>query len=351
MRGILVFTLLCGVCQAQSQTAPQYSNEARIAGLEGKVVVEGVVKSDGSTADLHITRHLGLGLDERAIQAVSQWRFDAPSDGPTSWDVDFTLPEKRSHWHLVGVEFQAPAGVTRPTFAQADYPVGPGIGVAAYDEAQLLNVIGRGARVTLAFDINERGDPGNFKVVNASADIWGPQAAILVRTWRFFPGMKAGMPAAVPCTVTLVWGPEEFQSKAVISQVTQLYSPPPELPRNQPAVAATILVRKEPEYTEEARHAGVEGSVTFDVVVGPDGVPARVTHMDAPLAAQGDGAGAALVQNAENTLRQWRFQPPMLNGQPKSISISVRVNFRLAGVDSAVYRQGVTVPIAAKVQH
>ena len=55
----------------KGQNAPEYSVEARRAGLEGTVYLSGVVGEDGFARDLHVTRSLGLGLDERAIEAVN----------------------------------------------------------------------------------------------------------------------------------------------------------------------------------------------------------------------------------------------------------------------------------------
>jgi TonB family protein len=52
-----------------------YTEEARRRGLEGEVVMEIVVKRDGTVGDVKLLRRLSSGLDERAIQAVRQWRF------------------------------------------------------------------------------------------------------------------------------------------------------------------------------------------------------------------------------------------------------------------------------------
>ena len=52
-----------------------YTEEARRSGLEGEVVMEIVVKRDGTVGDVKLLRRLSSGLDERAIQAVRQWRF------------------------------------------------------------------------------------------------------------------------------------------------------------------------------------------------------------------------------------------------------------------------------------
>ena len=54
---------------------PQYSEEARKAKWQGVVLLSLVVDENGNTANIQVIRPLGLGLDEQAIKAVSQWRF------------------------------------------------------------------------------------------------------------------------------------------------------------------------------------------------------------------------------------------------------------------------------------
>jgi TonB family protein len=54
---------------------PEYSEEARAARLQGTVVVQVVIGTDGLAHDARILRGLGLGLDEDAIEAISQWQF------------------------------------------------------------------------------------------------------------------------------------------------------------------------------------------------------------------------------------------------------------------------------------
>jgi len=55
---------------------PEYTPEAREAGLEGTVVVSVEVGTDGKAHDSRVTRSLGLGLDEKAIEAVELWTFE-----------------------------------------------------------------------------------------------------------------------------------------------------------------------------------------------------------------------------------------------------------------------------------
>ncbi|MEO8127033.1 MAG: energy transducer TonB [Bryobacteraceae bacterium] len=54
---------------------PEFSEEARKAKLQGQVVLEVVVDTDGRAHRIRVREGLGLGLDEKAIQAVESWRF------------------------------------------------------------------------------------------------------------------------------------------------------------------------------------------------------------------------------------------------------------------------------------
>jgi periplasmic protein TonB len=58
-----------------SKVEPEYSEEARKAKFSGAVLLSLVVDSNGVPRDIHVVRQLGLGLDEKAIEAVMKWRF------------------------------------------------------------------------------------------------------------------------------------------------------------------------------------------------------------------------------------------------------------------------------------
>jgi periplasmic protein TonB len=59
----------------QREVKPIYTEEGRRRGVEGDVVMEVVVRVDGSVGSIRILRGLGSGLDQRASDAVRQWRF------------------------------------------------------------------------------------------------------------------------------------------------------------------------------------------------------------------------------------------------------------------------------------
>jgi TonB family protein len=76
---------------------PEYTDEARRRGVTGEVVLEVVVRHDGTVGEVRMVRGLGYGLDQRAVDAVRQWRFSparrqgAAVDVIVEVAVDFAL--------------------------------------------------------------------------------------------------------------------------------------------------------------------------------------------------------------------------------------------------------------------
>jgi TonB family protein len=58
------------------EVKPLYTEDARKRAIEGDVVLEVVVRQDGTVGSLRVTRGLGAGLDQKSVEAVRQWRFD-----------------------------------------------------------------------------------------------------------------------------------------------------------------------------------------------------------------------------------------------------------------------------------
>ena len=73
--------------QLLREVKPEYTEDARRRGIEGDVVLEIVVRRDGSVGDLKVLQGLGAGLDRRAIDAVRQWRFSPAKRFGTPVDV------------------------------------------------------------------------------------------------------------------------------------------------------------------------------------------------------------------------------------------------------------------------
>lgn len=79
------------------EVKPDYTEEGRRRNIEGDVVLEIIVKSDGTVGNVKLLQGLGAGLDQRAVDAVRQWRFSpakrlgAPVDVVVEVAVEFKL--------------------------------------------------------------------------------------------------------------------------------------------------------------------------------------------------------------------------------------------------------------------
>jgi TonB family protein len=314
--------------QVLQKTDPEYSEEARIAGLEGAVTLTGTITEQGIPRDMRVTESLGFGLDEKALAAIQQWRFTPatrqgqPVSVVMEIPVDFRLPEKQSRWHLIRAKFTPPDGASRPQFSKTNYPYGVGISLSAFEEAIVIRAIGREATATVAFDVDEHGLPANLQVLNASHPIWAPEAMALVREWQFVPGMKYGAPVPALCTLDLVWGPTNLSTQALQWAVAQMSVPSrPEPSRSVMSPPVVEYRGFDPSYTEEARTAGLQGTVQVSFTIGEDGVPQNL-RVIGPL-------GHGLDEKALEAASQWRFQPVVVNGRPIQVGSTISVTFSL----------------------
>jgi len=70
---------------------PQYSDEARKAKYQGTVVLQVTITTDGRAVNISVVKGPGLGLEEKAIEAVRGWKFK-PAVGPSGKVVATIVP-------------------------------------------------------------------------------------------------------------------------------------------------------------------------------------------------------------------------------------------------------------------
>lgn len=88
-------------------------------------------------------------------------------------------------------------------------------------------------------------------------------------------------------------------------------------------VQATKLLRQvKPAYPESAQSQGIEGTVLLNAVIGTDGNLLSLVVMN--RLADPDLAAAAL-----DAVKQWHYQPTLLNGAPVEVVTTITVNFKL----------------------
>jgi TonB family protein len=188
------------------RSAPDYTDEARLARLQGTVRLKLIVDADGTVRDPYVTSPIGLGLDQKAVEAAKDWKF-APGmkDGKTvpvliSIDANFHLLAGRNDWHLARALFDTPKGASEPVVVEANYPSGD-------DEAA--------ASARVSFDLNDQGVPANVKVDRISDERRESEIAAIVSGWRFRPAMQGGKPVSVRGVFDFVHGVPVVQTSAL----------------------------------------------------------------------------------------------------------------------------------------
>jgi len=88
----------------------------------------------------------------------------------------------------------------------------------------------------------------------------------------------------------------------------------------------------DPEFSNEARKKKISGNCRIGLTVDAEGIPQNV-HVVRSIA-EGQKpklqkAAASLDQKALETVKQYRFQPAMLDGKPVAVEMMVEVNFQI----------------------
>lgn len=90
----------------------------------------------------------------------------------------------------------------------------------------------------------------------------------------------------------------------------------------KPGVTNGILLKRvNPEYPIKARRKGIQGTVVLHAVIGKEGDIVGLTMVSGdPL----------LVKAALKAVKQWKYQPYLLEGKPVEVDTEITVNFALS---------------------
>ena len=87
------------------------------------------------------------------------------------------------------------------------------------------------------------------------------------------------------------------------------------------ATTPHVIFQPGPEYSEEARKKGLQGTVVLELMIGPDGTVQQVTVLQ-PL-------GMGLDEESVKTAKMWRFEPGTSDGKPVAVKIKAEMTFNL----------------------
>lgn len=87
-------------------------------------------------------------------------------------------------------------------------------------------------------------------------------------------------------------------------------------------MAGNILTKVQPVYPQEAKDAGIQGTVVLRAVIGKDGEFRALQIVSGP---------EELKKAAWAAVKQWTYKPYLLNGEPTEVETNIMVNFILNG--------------------
>lgn len=82
-----------------------------------------------------------------------------------------------------------------------------------------------------------------------------------------------------------------------------------------------LITRVQPTYPAAAKEARIQGTVELEAVISKDGIPMELRVVRSP--------SDDLSNSALESVRQWRYRPTLLNGNPVEIVTTVIVNYTL----------------------
>jgi dipeptidyl aminopeptidase/acylaminoacyl peptidase len=130
--------------------------------------------------------------------------------------------------------------------------------------------------------------------------------------------MKAGTAVALLLVAGLCWAQPKPQAAGSHPAKGQPWAVPKRLRLGGPVEAAKLIKKVNPEYPGDAH---VKGTLRLEAIIGTDGSVLDLEVISGhPL----------LVSSALDAVRQWKYQPTLLNGLPVEVVTEVDVNYTLA---------------------
>lgn len=313
--------------QVISRVPPVYPYDQRRAGLQGEVLLEYVVRSDGRIDNVFVVRSNNPWFERPAIDAVLKWKFKPALKGGKPVNTRMQQPilfqldgGGENLWHLKKGRAQKDAP---PQFQWDDPPVPVSTAFPVYPFEALRD--GKNGKTKINFAIDDKGRIASAHVVEATTPEMGQAALAMIDTWRFKPGKKKdGTPCGalvsiehefrisgrgdVPVSDNARWLVEQAgKSPSSLVDLKDLDAPPKPLSRRPPVYPTNLLQR------------GESGTALIEFIINQLGdveVP-RIMSASAPE------FGYAAVQ----AIATWRFEPVRKAGKIVNARVQIPVNF------------------------
>ena len=137
--------------------------------------------------------------------------------------------------------------------------------------------------------------------------------------WTFVAGSPEELEGLVSSLQRLSFRDEQTPLFGIIGSRPPVGSARPTRIRVSTRVSEGLLIKKiEPEYPDRARQNRIEGTVVLGAVIDKNGDVGQLSVVSGP---------ALLVPAALEAVRQWKYKPYLLNGEPLAMQTQVSVLF------------------------
>jgi len=293
------------------QVDPIYPEIARLSRVEGLVILEAATDIYGRVVEAHVLRSIPL-LNQAAIDAVRQWVYEPmviegkPRGCIFTVTVRFELKDKTAKAEELKegepLRLSGLIDLEMPRKIKEVDPVYPEIARKAHVEGMVI----------LEATADIYGRVQNVKILRSIPLL--DQAAIdAVKQWVYEPVIINEKPIPVTFNLTVRFALDTHLQSA---KVTNMYTF--KLQEGMKAPLRTKYV--EPAYPEEAIKAQVQGVVTLEAELDESGnISAVKVTKSIPL----------LDRAAVDAVKQWTFDPALVEGKPKRVTLTVTLFFDL----------------------
>lgn len=172
-----------------------------------------------------------------------------------------------------------------------------------------------GAAMTISFEVSAEGTSGGIRIVKAENVTLDEAVLPAIGSWKFQPAKQNGVAVAAMAEADLACA----NSSTVIPQGGDNLTGGRAGIRSM--TKARLIQKTEPVYPPQARQARIQGVVRLAVVIGKDGKVQGATLIE---------GHPFLVPAAMDAVKQWVYEPTVVDGAPVEVRTEVDIQFTLA---------------------
>jgi TonB family protein len=323
---------------------PVYPDELIQGRFTGTAVVRFTIAKDGSVRDVKAvtTNH----FSEISVAAVQQWTFEPMQKGGEAVDsdalarivftVEFTLGTNHASSSAVEVADNGAATAKAIVAENSEASLEPAPASAQpapsneVTEAKLLHSVSpsyhveadgssKGGTVVVKYTIQADGTVSNVKFVSGPEE-YGDAAVAAVKQWTYEPARVSGHAVPTEGSASFV-----FKGSPSVTSEGDAAKPDDRATSKRVKVAGNVIAKQlvhqvQPIYPQQARLAREQGTVVLHAIIGTDGTVKTLRWVSGP---------EHLIVPAMDAVKQWRYKPTLIDGEPVEVDTTIAVIFNL----------------------